>query len=68
MCYILQANLNGRFLANPLPMTSALPAKTATATDTTRDKAQEGAKCRHGEAEGQREREEGPADAMSLAF
>lgn len=27
MCYILQANLNGRFLPNPLPMTSALLAR-----------------------------------------
>lgn len=27
MCYILQANLNGRFLPNPLPMTSLLPTK-----------------------------------------
>lgn len=56
MCYILQANFNGRFLPNPLPMTSALPGQTATATDTTRDTAQERAKCRCRERRGSRER------------
>lgn len=47
MCYILQANFNGRFLPNPLPMTGALPGQTATPTDITRDTALEGAKCSH---------------------
>ncbi len=47
MCYILPANLNGRFLPNPLPMTSDVRGQTATAAETTRDTAQEGAKCRH---------------------
>lgn len=42
MCCILQANLNGRFLLNPLPMTSVLPGQTANATDRTRDTAREG--------------------------
>lgn len=59
MCYILQANFNGRFLPNPLPMTSALPGQTATATNTTRDTAQERAKCRCRERRGSREREGG---------
>lgn len=70
MCYILQANLNGRFVPNPLPMTSALPGQTATATDTTRDTAREGAKCRHREGDRGREgeSEEGPVNAMSLAL
>lgn len=58
MCYILQAKLNGIFLPNPLTMTSAVPSQTATATDTTRDTAQEGAKCRHREGDSwDRERE-----------
>lgn len=56
MCYILQANLNGRFVPNPLSMTSVLPGQTATATDTTRDTAREGAKCRHRERDRGRER------------
>ena len=55
MCCILQA----RFLPNPLPMTSALPGQTATAPDTTRDTAQEGAK--HCHREGDRGRERGGA-------
>lgn len=50
-------DLNGRFLPNPLPMTSALWGQTATATDTTPDTAREGAKCGHREGDrGQRQR------------
>lgn len=48
-------------------MTSALPSQTATATDTTRDTAREGAKCRHGEGERKREGEEGGVRCLVLS-
>jgi len=57
MCYLLQANFNGRFVANPFAHDE--PSPPPTATDTTRDTAQEEAKCRHrgGGAWAERERE-----------
>lgn len=70
MCYILGANLNGRFLLSPLPMTSAhTPAQPLLTELVTQPKRREPNVGTEREI-GQRQSGEGggAVDAMSLAF